>query len=193
MNCADCDEQACYREGRDGTVIREEAEARCRDPEVARIMKVAATIESEGYGVLNRVEEVATFARSMGYRRLGIAFCIGLAEEARLLQSYYKKEGFVVESVCCKLGGIAKDSLDLPRLHPESDHEATCNPVGQALQLARAGTELNLVVGLCVGHDVLFTQHSAAPVTTLVVKDRVLGHNPAAALQTSYGRAKLGI
>jgi len=51
--------------------------------------------------------------------------------------------------------------------------------------LAEAGTGLNVAVGLCVGHDTLFFQHSAAPVTVLVAKDRVLGHNPVAALYTS--------
>ena len=43
----------------------------------------------------------------------------------------------------------------------------------------------SVVVGLCVGHDVLFGRHSEAPVTTLVVKDRVTGHNPVATL---YGQ-----
>ena len=38
---------------------------------------------------------------------------------------------------------------------------------------------------LCVGHDTLFIKHSEAPVTYLIVKDRVLGHNPAAALYTA--------
>ena len=44
---------------------------------------------------------------------------------------------------------------------------------------------MNIIVGLCVGHDMLFARHSEAPVTTLVVKDRVTGHNPVAAL---YGQ-----
>jgi uncharacterized metal-binding protein len=58
--------------------------------------------------------------------------------------------------------------------------------VAQARILNEVGTDLNVIVGLCVGHDILFTRHSTAPVTTLVVKDRVTGHNPAAAL---YGQA----
>lgn len=40
-------------------------------------------------------------------------------------------------------------------------------------------------MGLCVGHDCLFNRHSAAPVTTLVAKDRVLANNPAGALYTA--------
>jgi uncharacterized metal-binding protein len=56
----------------------------------------------------------------------------------------------------------------------------------QAEMLNRAGTELNLIVGLCIGHDILFTQHSDAPVSTLVVKDRMSGHNPIAPLYSAY-------
>jgi uncharacterized metal-binding protein len=63
--------------------------------------------------------------------------------------------------------------------------EACCNPVLQAGLLNDLKTQLNVIVGLCVGHDSLFMRHSEAPVTTLIVKDRVLGHNPAVALYTA--------
>ncbi len=49
----------------------------------------------------------------------------------------------------------------------------------------RAKTDMNVIVGLCVGHDMLFVKYSDAPVTTLVVKDRVTGHNPVSVL---YGQ-----
>jgi uncharacterized metal-binding protein len=63
-----------------------------------------------------------------------------------------------------------------------------CNPVGQALTLNQQGTELNVIMGLCMGHDVLFTKFSKAPVTTLVVKDRAMCHNPVAPLVNRYWR-----
>ncbi|KJS88133.1 MAG: metal-binding protein, partial [Peptococcaceae bacterium BICA1-8] len=46
---------------------------------------------------------------------------------------------------------------------------------------------------LCVGHDSLFIKYSHAPVTVLAVKDRVLAHNPLAALYCaeSYYKNKL--
>ena len=68
-----------------------------------------------------------------------------------------------------------------------------CNPIMQAKLLNDARTDLNVVVGLCVGHDSLFYKYSEAMVTTAVTKDRVLGHNPAAALYTaeSYYKKKL--
>jgi len=62
-----------------------------------------------------------------------------------------------------------------------------CNPIGQARRLEKAETQLNVMLGLCVGHDSLFLRHSHAPVTVLAVKDRVLGHNPLAAVYTADG------
>jgi uncharacterized metal-binding protein len=50
---------------------------------------------------------------------------------------------------------------------------------------------MNLIVGLCLGHDILFTMNSKAPVTTLIVKDRMLGHNPVIALYSNYHRGIL--
>jgi uncharacterized metal-binding protein len=37
-------------------------------------------------------------------------------------------------------------------------------------------------MGLCIGHDSLFFKYAKGPTTVLVAKDRVLGHNPVAAL-----------
>ena len=90
-------------------------------------------------------------------------------------------------SVCCKVGSVDKERLgvtDREKVRPGT-FEPACNPVAQARILNEVGTDLNVVVGLCVGHDILFSRHSKAPVTTLVVKDRVTGHNPVAVL---YGQ-----
>ena len=64
--------------------------------------------------------------------------------------------------------------------------EPICNPIAQARLLNNAKTDLNLVVGLCIGHDILFLKNAQAPSTVLIVKDRVLGHNPAAAIYLSH-------
>ena len=193
MNCAECKEMDCYK-GKDDTVIAEESARIVREqPGLAQALRTAAGIEHDGYCQWIRVEEVARYAERMGYRRLGLAFCIGLAAEARVLQDYYKAQGFKVYSCCCKLGALSKDEFGMERLHPEWDMEASCNPVGQALEFKRCRTDLNLIIGLCIGHDIVFTQHSSAPVSTVLVKDRVLGHNPAAVLHTGYGRRRLGV
>jgi uncharacterized metal-binding protein len=140
---------------------------------------------------LTRLEEVAEFATDMGYAHLGLAFCLGLAAEAKDIARYLGQR-FRVTSACCKCGGIEKEALGLTKLR-EDRTEAMCNPVAQALVMNEAGTDLNLIAGLCVGHDILFTKHSEAPVSTLVVKDRVLGHAPLGAIYSGYYRKRLGL
>ena len=51
-----------------------------------------------------RVQETWEFARKMGYKRLGVAFCAGLHEEARTLTGILEAQGFEVVSVVCKVG-----------------------------------------------------------------------------------------
>jgi len=141
------------------------------------------------------VEEVMSFARRIGAQHLGIASCVGLIQEAGILQEIFEAHGFQVSSVCCKVGCIPKEEIGLAdeeKIRP-GQFEALCNPVGQAKLLTEAGAELNVLVGLCVGHDSLFFRHSEVPVTVLIAKDRVTGHNPAAVLYTShsyYGRLR---
>ena len=163
------------------------ARKRYDDSGISSFALNAARTESAGYGKQTRVEEVMAFANRLGAEHLGVAFCVGLAREAELLRTILERNGFRVSTVCCKVGSLAKEEIgltDAEKIHP-GQYEALCNPVLQARLLANAGTQLNIVVGLCVGHDSLFFQHSVAPVTVLVAKDRVLGHNPVAALYTS--------
>ena len=119
----------------------------------------------------------------MGYEKIGLAFCIGLAEEARAIEAIFAKH-FDVVSVCCKVCGIDKKEFDL-RYVRRVKRESMCNPVGQADLLNRAGSELNVLCGLCVGHDAIFSMVSQV---TLIAKDRALGHNPAAAIYSQYTR-----
>lgn len=81
---------------------------------------------------------------------------------------------FELHTVCCKTAGMQDDVFDT---EPRSGKVAvSCNPAEQARILGELGTQLNIVMGLCVGHDSVFYKHSQAPCTTFVVKDRVLGH-----------------
>lgn len=139
-----------------------------------------------------RLVEIYEFAEKMGYKRLGLAFCIGLAKEAQIVEQIIQDRGFEVISVLCKAGRTPKEMIgitDRDKIYRGTD-EAMCNPVFQARLLNRARTELNILLGLCVGHDSLFFKHAQAPTTVLAVKDRVTGHNPLAAvyLSESYYR-----
>ena len=155
------------------------------DPETLRIARASALVESEGYCRWTRVEEICSFARKLGFRKIGIATCISMVDLAKTLSGILESHGFEVASVACKTGGVPKEELGLrdeDKIRP-GQHESMCNPVSQAELLNRAGTELNIVLGLCVGHDSLFFRHSKGLATTLVAKDRVLAHNPVGALQ----------
>ena len=134
-----------------------------------------------------RVEDTIALIKLMGWRRIGIATCIGLLAETESLAAILTAQGIEPLSVCCKSGSIDKLKLGLTeedKVRPGT-FEPACNPIAQAELCNRAGTDMNIIIGLCVGHDMLFNKYSQAPVTTLVCKDRVTGHNPAAVL---YGQ-----
>jgi len=140
-----------------------------------------------------RVQETCEFAKKMGYKRLGIAFCVGLHKEALALSQILEAQGFEVVSAICKVGAVPKEKIGLREEDKVliGEFDPMCNPIAQAMILNKEKTDFNILVGLCVGHDSLFLKYSHALCTVLVTKDRVLGHNPAAALYTSntyYGR-----
>ena len=197
LSCIDC--SACACDGKKGAfpdfcLTKEiersadlgamEAEVRSRylqDPEDHRVAFASAKVEYEHYCSMTRVEEIGEFARQIGAKRLGIATCVGLISEARTAAKIFRHQGFEVFGVACKIGAVPKESIGLDpafsRVGPN-----ICNPILQAEILNEKETDLNIVIGLCVGHDSLFYKYSDALCTTLVTKDRVLCHNPAAAL-----------
>ena len=151
------------------------------DEENARIMQNAAAVESEFYCMITRVEEIVEFAKRIGAKKIGIATCSGLIDESRIFARILRLNGFEVYAAVCKSGSIPKTEVGIPEEHQLSG-PIMCNPIYQAKMLNKAKTDLNVAVGLCVGHDSLFYKYAAGLCTTLITKDRVMGHNPAAAL-----------
>ncbi len=154
---------------------------------IKRIFKAAAKVESEGYCKWTRVQEALEFAKIYKAKRIGIATCVGLMEESALLAKLFENHGFEVLSACCKTGSFDKTKADISeddKIRP-GNFEAICNPIAQAEFCNRYKTDLNFIMGLCIGHDALFSMHSKAPASTVVVKDRVTGHNPAAVFLTA--------
>ena len=155
-----------------------------QDEENRTIALASAQVEAEFYCRMTRIEEIGEFAKRIGAKKLGIATCVGLIQEARIAAKILRKKGFEVFGAGCKVGSLPKTSIGV-HLTPEAAEnvgDVMCNPILQARLLNREQTDLNIVVGLCVGHDSLFYKYSEALCTTLVTKDRVLCHNPAAAL-----------
>jgi len=135
-----------------------------------------------------RVQETVEFAQKLGFKKLGIAFCGGLQKEAGLLSDVLESHGFELASVGCNAGGVPKENIGITENEKIriGSYETMCNPILQAEILNRENTELNIVLGLCVGHDSLFLKRANAFCTVLAAKDRVTGHNPIAALYTLH-------
>ena len=160
------------------------------EEENRRVSVISAEIEDEFYLRYTRVEEVLAFAERMGFHKIGIATCVGLIEESRILARILRNRGFEVYGAACKAGSFLKTEVGVPQERITKTGPVMCNPILQAEILNREGTELNIVMGLCVGHDSLFYKYSQALVTTLVAKDRVLAHNPVGALYQAKGYYK---
>ena len=88
-----------------------------------------------------------------------------------------------IKEVLSRVQRVKAESLD-DAINKAMDRWFVDYMYGEALY-NKAKTDLNVVVGLCVGHDSLFYKYSEALTTTAVTKDRVLGHNPVAALYTA--------
>ncbi|MFC1965136.1 DUF1847 domain-containing protein [Chloroflexota bacterium] len=183
--------------------VIEKATSEYDKPEVKDFARLASIQEFECYEHLPeglrtkipRVEELIQFARKCGYKRLGMAFCGGLANEARILTDILENKGFEVVSVMCKVGRTPKESIGIKpeeKIFGPDRLEIMCSPITQAEVLNNAKVDLAIMLGLCIGHDTLFIKYCRVPMTVIAVKDRVFGHNPLAALYLSnsfyYGR-----
>ncbi len=210
--CAKCsvrsDKKACRNEGGAGpefcpTIymkeVVEHSRQRYKEPEIQEFARQSSIQEAECYEgrdkqphvkrpVKPRILEICEFAKKMGFRRLGLAYCAGLQSEAVKLNQVLEFHGFEVVSVVCKVGCTPKEEIGIKQLEKVriGCYESMCSPIGQAEVLNEAGTEFNIVLGLCVGHDSLFFKYSKSMSTVFAVKDRVLGHNPLAALYTLH-------
>ena len=177
--CSECGALNCYRkdkmfpsfcltEGADRQVVDKISRRyRGKNPD-ALIAHAAAEVEGTYYGKLTRVEEIIAFANRIGTKRIGIATCIGLIRETRVFVEVLKANSLEPYTVCCKVGSVDKTEIGIPDelKVKKGSYEAICNPILQTPLLNEQKTDLNVIVGLCVGHDSLFIKHSDAPVTT---------------------------
>lgn len=159
----------------------------------------AAKVEKEGFCKINnknapcypRIREIVEYAKETGKTHIGLAFCKSVSNEAAAIGSIFDSFGLDVDAVLCKCGGIDKSEVGIPKdvkIRGPDTFEASCNPITQAEILNNLGTEINVLIGLCIGHDMLFTKSSKGLVTTLIVKDKVTGNIPQAALYNVFAK-----
>lgn len=185
IDCVACVDRVCLRAERCPHLLGRPPGA---SQPCQKTLEAAWDVACEEERTLCRLAEVVYFALEMGYTRLGVAFCVDLLEPAAILTGVLRRF-FEVVPVCCRVGAGrpappppagSRDRAAEPR------HGATCDPVTQAAVLNDAGTELNVLVGLCVGVDGILARESRAPVTTVFVKDKSLANNPVGAVYSHY-------
>jgi uncharacterized metal-binding protein len=210
--CAKCKTEPCAQGIKDEELLPsycptktfkeliEDVKAKYQSEKLENFFRCSALIEKDCYDskaareegrivpLRPRIKEIAEFAKKIGAKKIG-AFCSGLHDEASRANKIFENHGLDVVSAMCSCGAVDKTEVGLPeeyKIRSPENFEASCNPLMQAELLNRAETAFNVLVGLCVGHDMLFTKYSKAPVSTLVVKDRIAGHNPVITLYSQY-------
>ncbi|MCL2198680.1 MAG: DUF1847 domain-containing protein [Defluviitaleaceae bacterium] len=180
FSCSDCETLGCSQQGNrfptdclgDGVDSARFLELYKNDRIISKVSIAAAEVNYNH----TRVQETIAFAKKIGAKKVGISACIALIKEAKNFAKILDTHGIENFCVNCKVGSIEKSEIGV------TEKGCLCNPILQAEILNQQETDLNVIIGLCIGHDSLFTKYSNALVTTLVVKDRVLKHNPVAAL-----------
>ena len=178
MDCTKCRQKGC-RQGTPCQNNRDDYVEEYRQPAQQVYVKAASALVDGGRaGTLNRLEEIIEFIKTMGYQKVGVAYCYGMEDQATLLRKRLEQAGFKPTMVSCTVDGITEDDVTPGK----GSCSVSCNPIGQAEALNRSGADFVLLMGLCLGHDILLQKHLNMDFTTFVVKDRVFSHNPLAAL-----------
>ena len=189
LSCVDCAVTAC-RFGKDNypdfcltKALSPEDKASVipsyfEDELISKCSVCSVEVEGEYYGEMARVEETMEFARRIGAKKIGLAFCTELAWEAELYTKILRLNGFEAVPVMCKIGQLDEGEM----LGGKKNGRVMCNPIGQALYLNREKTDFNILMGLCVGSDTLFLRYAQAVTTIMINKDRLTANNPAVTL-----------
>jgi uncharacterized metal-binding protein len=178
MNCTTCSDKVC-RKSQESCARESFEKAGIIDgyhaQNTSAIVQAAARLVDNGKaGTLSRVQEVIEFARLMNYQKIGIAYCYGMEKYARAIETLLTDEWFDVSAVSCSVGGLKQSEVN----SSSCIHKVSCNPLGQAQQLNAEKVDITLIIGICMGHDIILTRNLSMDFTTLVVKDRKHNHAP---------------
>lgn len=144
-------------------------------PDIQHCTKAASKLIDNGRaGTLTRLEEIVEYSKLRGYTSIGVAYCYGMEKEAILLRKYLEQEGFKPVMVSCTVDGIKESQIDTSK----TKNTVSCNPLGQANILNSSGVQFTILMGLCLGHDILLQKNLKMDFSTFIVKDRVTRHNP---------------
>lgn len=182
MDCTKCSSKNCR------SIISCKAEKFDRDELMAiyhiednqKIIQAAASLVDHGRaGTLSRLQETIEFSKGMNFKKIGIAYCYGMESEALLITEIFRESGFKTYPVSCTTGGFKQSDIN----ENSRIDKVSCNPLAQAEQINAEEVDLTIVIGLCLGHDIIFQKRIKSYTTTLIVKDRIYNHHPIEALK----------
>ncbi len=177
MNCIACASKKCRAALSCGAESFDLGSAKARyhrDYEQHMVQAAARLVDNGRAGNLSRIQELIEFIKQMRYKKVGLAYCYGMESLAKQVLLLLRDKGIPTIGVSCTVGGVSQSVVN-----EQSDLVGvSCNPINQALQLEEEGVDLAVVIGLCLGHDILFNRTFTHDTTTLVVKDRLFEHAP---------------
>ena len=116
----------------------------------------------------------------MNYNKIGLAYCYGMEQTAMKIKKIFIENSLDIIPISCSVGGLTQSEINTA----SCIHKVSCNPIGQAEQLNSENVDLTIVMGICLGHDILLHKNLNMDFTTLVVKDRVYNNNPIKIFET---------
>ncbi|MCF7940138.1 MAG: DUF1847 domain-containing protein [Spirochaetia bacterium] len=177
MNCITCASKKCrsaHSCGAESFDLQETLQQYHLQEAQDTVQAAAQLVDGGRAGTLSRMQELIEFIHSMHYQNVGLAYCYGMEQLAGDVRELLRQASIRAVGVSCTVGGVSQSAIN-----DESTLEGvSCNPINQAAQLDAQGVDLAVVIGLCLGHDVIFNRTFSGDVTTLVVKDRVYDHAP---------------
>ena len=181
MDCITCKTKKCKTLKSCGAenFVKEKLITEYAKPNNQLLIQSAAELVDNGKaGNLNRLQEVTEFIKIMNYKKVGLAYCYGMENDAKLVKDLFANENIKLSNVACSIGGVSQNSIN----ENCSIFNVSCNPIGQAFQLNSEGVDLTLIMGICLGHDILLQRNLKSDFTTITVKDRVFKNNPLQAI-----------
>jgi uncharacterized metal-binding protein len=177
MDCIHCAPKTCRNLDSCGAERYDAAavEEAYLDPSAQFIVRAAAALVDGGRaGSISRLREIIEFVQTMKYKKIGLAYCYGMEREAEAVGVIFRDHGIRLMGVACTVGGVAQDSVN----QTSCTHKVSCNPIGQAEQFNAEGADFVILMGICLGHDILLQRTLRSDFTTFVVKDRVFDNDP---------------
>ena len=120
MNCAFCPHHKCYTSGQNCTRLAHEEISEYYTDEDKKMMRASSATESRNYLKMTRLEESVFFAKEMGVKKVGIAFCIGLPMKLIFVPSILRMKGWMFNRYAAKSVPSIKICWNWKKSNPDS-------------------------------------------------------------------------